>query len=373
MNSVGQFNLNSANGSTGGVRIASGINYAGWMDIMAGSDCSGDCWIMTGQNTKQVYLRLGHSYSTGYGADVLIGAPSKSTYINSGTTDISSNTTSIKSSTTTIASSTKTTTSGPLFEVNNTDTWINSSSINLAGMGQTTVRSPTFWVDPSCNLFYCDASYSQIRGKKLSIESKNVVIDQEVIELYADARNTYFYGSKMNIRTPSLNIDASCSNFIVKAINTDLTGTNATATTQEQTDTTSNKLATCAFVHNSLTSDKNVTFGTITGTTITGTSFNATSDYRIKSNITSLDETYTVDNLNPVTYLNKQTDKQDIGLIAHELQEKYPMLVNGTKDGDSYQNVNYLGLIPVLIKEIQNLKQTVTDLNQRIKTLEEKP
>ena len=123
----------------------------------------------------------------------------------------------------------------------------------------------------------------------------------------------------------------------------------------------------------------NILVNSLTGNTvtasgqITASTFNATSDYRIKSNITSLDETYIVDKLNPVTYLNKQTDKQDIGLIAHELQEIYPILVNGTKDDDSYQNVNYIGLIPVLIKEIQTLKQTVTNLNQRIKTLEEKP
>jgi hypothetical protein len=337
-------------------------------------------------------LYLGNSWSSGEGTNVYIGGKDKETAITSkntkiciednwdgeinmgtnsgaiGTINIGSNNVSTNNGTTTNLKSRKTILYGNEFTVNNTTTWIAGQYNSLASTVQTTVRSPTFRVDTSCNSFYCDASYSQIAGKKLSIESKNVVIDQAVSELYADARFTYFYGLQMNIRTPSLNIDASCSNFIVKAINTDLTGTNATATTQGNTDN-STKLATTAFVNNCLTSTtKDVSFRNVTAN-----SFNATSDYRIKSNITSLDETYTVDNLNPVTYLNKQTDKQDIGLIAHELQEKYPMLVNGTKDGDSYQNVNYIGLIPVLIKEIQNLKQTVTDLNQRIKTLEEKP
>ena len=98
---------------------------------------------------------------------------------------------------------------------------------------------------------------------------------------------------------------------------------------------------------------------------VSGTSFSTTSDYRIKTDVISLSDSFTIDNLNPITYFNLNTKKQDIGLIAHEVQEWYPCLVNGEKDGDTMQSVNYTGLIPVLIKEIQMLKE-------RIKTIEEK-
>jgi hypothetical protein len=98
---------------------------------------------------------------------------------------------------------------------------------------------------------------------------------------------------------------------------------------------------------------------------ISAASFNATSDYRIKENVTPLDTTFVVDNLNPVTYTNTKTQKQDVGFIAHELQEVYPFLVNGTKDGEQFQSVNYIGLIGILTKEIQEIKE-------RIKILEEK-
>ena len=91
--------------------------------------------------------------------------------------------------------------------------------------------------------------------------------------------------------------------------------------------------------------------------TMTAVSFNASSDYRIKENVLSLDETYIIDKLNPVTYMNLKSGKQDIGLIAHELQEVYPELVTGTKDGEDMQSVNYIGLIAILIKEIQELKR----------------
>ena len=61
----------------------------------------------------------------------------------------------------------------------------------------------------------------------------------------------------------------------------------------------------------------------------------------------------------------KYHNKENIGLIAHELQEYYPFLVEGEKDDEKTQSVNYNGLIGVLIKEIQELKQRVKDLENR--------
>jgi hypothetical protein len=87
-----------------------------------------------------------------------------------------------------------------------------------------------------------------------------------------------------------------------------------------------------------------------------------TSDYRIKENVKTMDNKFQVDYLRPVTYTNRQTQKQDIGLIAHELQEYYPELVSGVKDGPETQTVNYIGLIPILIKEIKELKKAVKAL-----------
>ena len=49
------------------------------------------------------------------------------------------------------------------------------------------------------------------------------------------------------------------------------------------------------------------------------------------------------------------SNTHEFGLIAHELQEVYPELVKGEKDGVEYQRVNYNGLIGVLVKEVQEL------------------
>ena len=108
-----------------------------------------------------------------------------------------------------------------------------------------------------------------------------------------------------------------------------------------------------------------ISCNTVTATGgITALSFTSTSDYRIKENVVSLNDTYIVDGLNPVKYFNKLSKKEDIGLIAHELGEIYPILVNGEKDGSETQSVNYTGLIPILIKEIKELKNRVKYLEE---------
>ena len=61
----------------------------------------------------------------------------------------------------------------------------------------------------------------------------------------------------------------------------------------------------------------------------------------------------------------RQLKKKDIGLIAHEVQEVIPELVNGEKDGETMQSINYTGLIPILIKEIQDLKARVKQLENK--------
>jgi len=94
-------------------------------------------------------------------------------------------------------------------------------------------------------------------------------------------------------------------------------------------------------------------------------SFNSSSDYRIKEDVTELNDEFNVDKLRPVTYTNKNTKKQDIGFIAHEIQEEFPYLVSGEKDGEKMQSLNYIGLIGILVKEIQELKKRVYILENK--------
>lgn len=80
------------------------------------------------------------------------------------------------------------------------------------------------------------------------------------------------------------------------------------------------------------------------------------SDYRLKSNVQQLQDE-TVDNLQPVKFTFKNSQQETFGLIAHELEENYPFLVDGEKDGSHYQTVNYNGLLGVLVHELQLIRK----------------
>jgi hypothetical protein len=88
-------------------------------------------------------------------------------------------------------------------------------------------------------------------------------------------------------------------------------------------------------------------------------SFNATSDYRVKHNVCDV-SLGLIDSLRPVSYYNTLLGKPDVGFLAHEVQNVLPFLVNGTKDGADMQSLNYTGIIGLLVKEVQALKQEVT-------------
>ena len=82
--------------------------------------------------------------------------------------------------------------------------------------------------------------------------------------------------------------------------------------------------------------------------------------------ITALNNSYNINTLNPVHYYNTVLQKEDIGFIAHELQESYPLLVRGEKDGETLQTVNFYGLIPILVNEIKQLKNDITELKKKL-------
>lgn len=103
---------------------------------------------------------------------------------------------------------------------------------------------------------------------------------------------------------------------------------------------------------------------TVTGTIFCNSMFPILSDYRIKENPTLLDESYTIDRLKPIKYFNNKTKNEEIGFLAHEVQEVFPFLVNGEKDGENLQTLNYIGLIGVLVKEIQDLKREMKQLKE---------
>ena len=98
--------------------------------------------------------------------------------------------------------------------------------------------------------------------------------------------------------------------------------------------------------------------------TNTGTTYNTGSDRRLKSNIQ--DAASASDKIDAIQVRqfdwNADDSHQDYGLIAQELQPIEPMAVTGDADSDEMMGVDYSKLVPMLIKEIQELRSRVAAL-----------
>jgi Chaperone of endosialidase/IPT/TIG domain len=97
---------------------------------------------------------------------------------------------------------------------------------------------------------------------------------------------------------------------------------------------------------------------------VTANSFIQTSDVRLKTNIKELDLSFNVDMLRPLIYT--KDGKDEIGFLAHEVEEVFPMLVDGVFNGPKMQSLNYIGLIGVLVNEVKSLKEEIRELKDRL-------
>jgi hypothetical protein len=111
--------------------------------------------------------------------------------------------------------------------------------------------------------------------------------------------------------------------------------------------------------------------GSIT-TNGSATAFNTSSDYRLKTDATTIKNALaTVEALNPVSFTWIDGRKDD-GFLAHEIQAVLPNCVTGEKDAinedgtPKYQQMDSSGVIPFLVKAIQELKAEVDSLKQQL-------
>ena len=111
--------------------------------------------------------------------------------------------------------------------------------------------------------------------------------------------------------------------------------------------------------------------GTSVSSDVKANNFFMYSDVRLKENIEDLSETQGVDNIRVVQYNNKNDHSKHFGVIAHELAEIYPELVQGSAyDDNNMQSVSYVELIPLCINEIQMLKKKQSALRMQIDAID---
>jgi len=87
------------------------------------------------------------------------------------------------------------------------------------------------------------------------------------------------------------------------------------------------------------------------------------SSERYKKNIVDIGDIDWIHNLRVVDFEWKSNDRKDWGLIAEEVHEIEPKLVSYNDDGTP-ESVNYSKLNVLLLKEIQNLKKRIEELEK---------
>jgi hypothetical protein len=98
---------------------------------------------------------------------------------------------------------------------------------------------------------------------------------------------------------------------------------------------------------------------------IVASSFNTSSDYRLKEDLKSINGLDLVSKIKVYDYKWKSDETRAYGVLAHELQEVIPQAVNGEKDGEQMQGVDYSKLVPILVQAIQELKAEIETLKNK--------
>jgi len=107
------------------------------------------------------------------------------------------------------------------------------------------------------------------------------------------------------------------------------------------------------------------TVGTISVTT-SATAYNTSSDYRLKENITDADDASDLIDGIQVRQFDWKADgeHQRYGMIAQELDTVAPEAVTKGETEEDMWAVDYSKLVPMLVKEIQDLRKRVAELEQ---------
>ena len=102
------------------------------------------------------------------------------------------------------------------------------------------------------------------------------------------------------------------------------------------------------------------------------------SDRRLKYNIQELNDENIIEKLKPVSFywndniINETIrNKQDIGLIAQDVEEHIPIAVKEKQmmDGKKYKTINYNNIIPYLITSLQKAHSKINELEERLNNL----
>ena len=105
-----------------------------------------------------------------------------------------------------------------------------------------------------------------------------------------------------------------------------------------------------------------------------GTTFLTVSDEREKKNIYTISESLDrIKELRPTKFTWKETNKQDVGFIAQEVEKVIPEVIEtsrgfiNTDDSKERKTIAYPKLVPYLVDTIQQLTKRIEELEKKVK------
>jgi len=98
-----------------------------------------------------------------------------------------------------------------------------------------------------------------------------------------------------------------------------------------------------------------------------------TSDRRYKQNILPLETALQlIDSINPVSYTTYEESKRKYGFIAQDLEDIIPDIVNIPRDSKDLYSIDYISMIPLLTKSIQELSNIIKNQQKELNWLKNK-
>lgn len=103
---------------------------------------------------------------------------------------------------------------------------------------------------------------------------------------------------------------------------------------------------------------------------VTAPSFNATSDIRLKKDISNLSNVLDdVCKLQGIEFVrtNDKCEKKKVGFIAQDVEEIFPQLVQTDDSKEKYKSISYANTCALLVEAIKELREEVTELRKQVK------
>ena len=221
----------------------------------------------------------------------------------------------------------------------------------------------------------CNAFFGSSSGSANTTGSSNTFLGYLVGASNTEGNNNTFIGAGNNLNNTGFNntfIGRSAGVSNTAGNNNTALGTGANVGANNLTFATAIGANAVVSASNTIVLGRTSDTVNIPGNLVVTGVFSNPSDARLKTGIVNLRYGLSeVMRLRPVTWAwkNDSINSTRLGLIAQEVQPVLPELIVQGTDKDRLLSMNYLGLIPVLVKGIQEQQQQIEQQRKQIESL----